>query len=141
MISPESLAASGTEHGHGAALACWCAQEAACGHYPELRWLTALPMGGQRHKAVAGKLKAEGAKAGLPDYVLALRRGPYAALWLELKRPELRPRRGGKGGLSDEQSEWIEHLRSQGHGACVVYGWIEAKNVIIAYLEQKDCGQ
>lgn len=137
-MTPESLATSGTEHGHGSALACWAAQEAACGHYPELRWLTAIPMGGQRHKAVAGRMRAEGAKAGLPDYLLAVRRGPWACLWIELKRPELRPKRGGRGGVAVKQSAWIDWLRSQGHGAIVAYGWIEARDVIISYLEQKE---
>ena len=32
-----------------------------------LKWIFAVPNGGHRAKSVAGKMKAEGAKAGVPD--------------------------------------------------------------------------
>lgn len=128
MITPEQLAASGSESGHQQALLCWCQQNLT--KYPDLKWLTAIPNGGYRDKITSAKLKAEGVKAGVPDLCLPVKRGMYAALWLEMKKPQV-------GKVSKEQNEWIDHLRSQNHAVYVCFGWQDARDTLISYLEWK----
>ena len=123
-IQPEQLAKSGSEHGHAAALMCWVAQNIK--QYPELKWLTHIGHGGKLDKITAGRMKAEGLKRGVPDYLLLVRRGNYSALWIELKKLE--------GKLSHEQVLWLNQARECGHFATVCYGWEEARDVIIWYL-------
>jgi hypothetical protein len=48
--------------------------------WPEARWLYAVPNGGFRHKAVAGKMKAQGVRAGVLDFNLDVARGGYHGL-------------------------------------------------------------
>lgn len=45
--------------------------------YPALRYLYHTPNGGQRNKIIAAKLKAEGVKTGVPDYLLPVMSSPY----------------------------------------------------------------
>lgn len=134
MITPEQLSKSGSEHGEQSAIFCWAAIN--IDKYPELKWLAAIPNGGYRDKRTAGNLKAEGVKRGVPDMVLLVRRGEYAALWIELKQLKFKPKRvKSKGGVRDEQNEWLDQAQSCGHGAVVCYGWIEARDMIVRYLE------
>lgn len=125
MITPEQLVKSGTESGHGKALMCWAAQNIK--QYPELKWLTHIGHGGKLNPITAGKMKAEGLKKGVPDYLLLVKRGNYSALWIELKRH-------GGGIVSDEQKEWIAQAKVCGHFATVCYGWKEAVGIILWYL-------
>ena len=62
----------------------WAAMQS--GKYPELNLLYHVPNGGSRHKAEAGRLRAEGVKAGVPDLCLPVARGQYHGLYIELKR-------------------------------------------------------
>ena len=124
-ITPEQLSSTGKEAGEQKALFCWIALNLKT--YPELKWLFHIPNGGSRHKAEAANLKAMGVKPGVPDLCLPIKRANYAGLYIELKRK-------AKGKASDEQSEWIEHLQSQGYGAIVCHGWEAAKNILIQYL-------
>jgi hypothetical protein len=80
-----------------------------------------------RHKAEAGRLRAEGVKAGVPDLCLPVARGQYHGLYIELKR-----QRGGR--TSDHQSEWLDALSAQGYKAALCYGWEQAAGTIIEYL-------
>lgn len=129
MITPEQLAINGSEDAHQLALFCWCALNIT--EYPELRWLYHIPNGGSRDKREAAKLKAMGVKPGVSDLCLPVKRGAYSGLYIELKKLK-----GGK--VSPEQREWLDHLRSQGFGAMVCYGWIEARDVLIEYLKWKE---
>jgi hypothetical protein len=95
--------------------------------YPELGMLYAVPNGGFRHKAVAGKMKAQGVRAGVLDFNLDVARGPYHGLRIELKR-----RVGGT--VSTAQKHWIAWLRGQGYLAVVCRGWEEARDRLVAYL-------
>lgn len=128
-ITPERLAQSGSESGHQQALMCWSQQNLI--KYPELKWLTAIPNGGYRDKITAGKLKAEGVKPGVPDLLLLVKRGKFACLWIEMKKPEV-------GKLSKEQKEWLDQAKSQGHAAWVCFGWEQARNALVNYLEHKE---
>lgn len=74
-----------------------------------------VPNGGNRSKATAGRLKAEGVRAGVPDIYL-----PMLSLWVEMKRTV-----GGR--LSKEQAAWIEHLEDKcGHTVIVARGFEDA---------------
>ena len=122
--------ATPTEHAEAAMLIRAC--RLAEGTLPELALLYAIPNGGARHRVVAAKLKAEGVKAGVPDYHLPVARGGWHGLFVELKRT--------KGGqLSAEQRAWHSSLRAQGHRVEVCRGWEEAFDVIRDYLEEPPC--
>lgn len=95
--------------------------------WPEVRWLYAIPNGGFRHKAVAGKMRAQGVRAGVPDFNLDVPRGAYHGLRIELKR-----RVGGT--VSDAQKLWIAWLNNQGYLAIVCRGWEEARDTLVEYL-------
>lgn len=95
--------------------------------WPELSLLHAIPNGGHRGKAPAGKLKAEGVRPGVPDYHLPVARGGYIGLWIELKRTK-----GGR--TSPEQRAWIAALQAHGHRAVVCCGWEQAWAEIRDYL-------
>ncbi len=112
-----------TEQAHIFAWAAW-----ASGKYPELNLMHHIPNGGKRSKSEAARFKAQGVKAGVPDIFLPCARGGYHGLYIELKRTK-----GGK--LSAAQKEWIDALRGQGYKVIVCYGFDEAREVIISYLE------
>ena len=47
------------------------------GRFPELALLYHVPNGGSRKKAEAGRFRAEGVKAGVPDLCLPVARGGF----------------------------------------------------------------
>ena len=100
------------------------------GRWPELALMYHIPNGGSRSKAEAGRFRAEGVKAGVPDICLPAARGGYHGLYIELKRVK-----GGR--VSPAQQGWIAALRDQGYYACVCKGWDDAAHVIKKYLENK----
>ena len=75
------------------------------------RWsrIFAVPNGGKRNKATAGKLKAEGVRPGVPDLLLLYPSRGYHGLALELKI--------GMNKLSEAQRDWQLWLRE--HNYCV----------------------
>lgn len=113
-----------TEHDEQVALFRWASLQS--GAHPELRLMYAIPNGGQRHIAVAAKLKAEGVKAGVPDICLPVPRGGFGALYIELKAV------GGR--LSAAQTDAMDALRKAGNAAYVAFGWNEASQVLSNYL-------
>jgi hypothetical protein len=118
------------EHEHGKALMRWA--ELSLGRIPELALLFHVPNGGRRSKATAGKLKAEGVKAGVPDYVLPVPRGQFHGLFIELKVPKTGKKNAGR--LSDTQKGWLAALRQLGYRAETAYGWDQAKDILEEYL-------
>lgn len=94
--------------------------------HPALRLFYAVPNGGDRNKAVAGKMKAEGQRPGVPDYALPVARAGFHGLYIELKSLT--------GYASREQKEWIEALRAEGYRAEVCRGWEKAWEVLRDYL-------
>lgn len=89
-------------------------------------FLFAIPNGGARSKATAGKLKAEGVKAGVWDLQLALPVGRVPGLWVEMK--------AGKNTLSPEQREWRDRMQRVGFKCVVCWSWGAAKDAITEYL-------
>lgn len=187
-MTPDALASVNAEHSHQRALFAWAniaerfgfalawddrtyepgaiAQfmPDGCNRHvvypvPELRWLHAIPNGGYRDKATAGKLKAEGVKRGVSDIFLPLpMRGPivggsyqgqelqthlYCGLYVEMKRPRVetegkrKPRiiAQTEGELSAEQSEFVAYARHVGYAVSVCFDWRSAANDIQKYIE------
>lgn len=85
-------------------------------HLPEFA-LAAFPMGGARDMITGARMKAEGARRGLPDLMLFVPRAQYHGLLLELKTRT--------GSVSNEQKEWIEYLRSNRY-LCLIFRDAEA---------------
>lgn len=79
----------------------------------------AIPNGGYRGAATAGKLKAEGVTAGVPDLFI-----PEWLVWVEMKRI--------KGGMvSEEQKDWEFYLSETcGHTWMECRGADQAKEFI-----------
>lgn len=96
--------------------------------YPELSFLFHVPNGGHRSKATAGRLKAAGVKAGVPDLFLPVPRGKYHGMVCELKV------QGGR--LTPDQRAWLETLTEFGYYAVVAFGADEALESLIAYLDE-----
>jgi hypothetical protein len=103
-----------TEHEEQRDLVRWFRRE-----YAPVR-IFAIPNGGYRSMTTAGKLKAEGASAGVPDLFV-----PAWGLWIEMKR-----QRGGR--VSPEQADWIEYLQGVGHTCIVCLGSENAQEQIRA---------
>lgn len=104
------------------------------GHlHPALKRLHAIPNGARVSKGVAGKLKAEGLTAGVPDLFLPHPRkmgwGRYYGLYIEVKTE--------KGKVSKEQRDWIQYLRKAGYRAEVCRGVDDTIDEICDYLEIK----
>jgi hypothetical protein len=95
--------------------------------HPDLSMLYAVPNGSERHPAVAGKLKAEGVRRGVPDLCLPVARDGYHGLYVEMKTVTGRTR--------PDQRDWIERLQGQGYRAVVCRGWAAAWNEIANYLD------
>lgn len=115
-----------------AALFSWAELEMKRGRYPELRMMFHVPNGGGRSKAEAGRFKAEGVKAGVPDIFLPVPRGNYHGMFIEMKK-----RKGGK--VSAEQKVWLAELAEQGYFAVVAFGWEDASEQIRSYLDIGKC--
>ena len=139
-MTPESLAKSGTEAAHQTALFAWIALNTA--RWPELRWMHHIPNGGTRGSdarsaGIAGaRLKAQGVRPGVADIFLPVKRGPWSGLYIEMKKPSLRPKReGSAGGLTTEQREFRDFAEQQGFGWTVCYDWNDAASVVTQYLQ------
>ena len=129
---------------------------------PELRWMFAIPNGAvfgdsEKSRAIrAGKMKAEGLRNGVADVFLPVPRRisnphpgefesalggyivdevAYCGLFIEMKKPELRPKRDGKGGVSEDQEKFGVFAKEQGYGWVVCYDWREAAKMVEDYLK------
>ena len=112
------------EHHDQVALFRWAGYQSK--RLPELALMFAIPNGGKRNKATAGKLKAEGVKAGVPDICLPVANGKYHGLWIELK--------AGRNKPTQPQVQWHMRLSQQGYRVAVCYSWEAARDVIEEYL-------
>lgn len=94
--------------------------------HPELALMYAIPNGGMRNKAVAGQLKAEGVKSGVPDVCLPAARAEFHGLYVEMKF--------GKNQPSDNQRWWLDCLSQAGYFTAVCWSADDARRVILQYL-------
>jgi hypothetical protein len=115
-----------SEHTEQVALFNWC--KSMEGSHPQLALLFSIPNGGKRHLGTAVKLKASGTKSGVPDIFLpvANRHGKHG-LWIELKV--------GKNKPTKNQQHWLRELEAEGYATALCYGFKEARNTIVKYLE------
>lgn len=86
-----------------------------------------IPNGGTRNPVEAYNLKRQGVKAGIPDLFMAVARGSYHGLFIELKSEE--------GRVTDSQLYMLNAFEKSGYHTCICYGWEEAKNKIEWYLK------
>lgn len=108
--------------------------DVAKGKHPELALLFAIPNFSGRLGKVppvaairqAQKLNKEGRKKGVPDICLPVARGPYHALYIEMKAPD--------GKLKPEQKAWLLDLTVQHNYAVAAFGWEAARQHIENYL-------
>ena len=55
------------------------------GNDPRLGTIFAVPNGGYRSKATAGRMKSEGLKAGVWDIFIPIQMGQHCGMWIEMK--------------------------------------------------------
>lgn len=113
------------EHDSQAAFFTWVNYHAQSDTRFKLIWAT--PNGGQRHPAVAAKLKKEGVKRGVPDITVAVASKGYHGLYIEMKR-------AGKN-TTPEQEEMIALLQFNGFKTAVCYDAAEAIEVVTNYFD------
>jgi len=102
-----------TEHEEQRELVAWFRRT-----HPDVL-IFAIPNGGFRGKAAAGRLKVEGVVPGIPDLFV-----PAWRLWIEMKRV--------KGGvLSPEQKGVIPYLEKVGYRVIVGRGCADAMAQIL----------
>src|ERR1041384_2316628 len=126
------------EHNEQASFFRWC--ELNLAQHPGLDRFWAVPNGGHRSKAVAGKLKAEGVRRGIPDVInltasdghvegcadCAADGRPFKGLIFEFKSET--------GSLTTEQRDWKRHFEEQGFRFEVPRSWVEAVLITIDYF-------
>lgn len=132
IIAQAGIAYQPTEEQEQAAVIEW--KKIMMGRFPELRWLHHVPNGGERHPAVAAKMKAQGVEPGVPDLDLPVARCGYHGLRIEMKR-----QKGGR--LSDDQKEWLDGLNANGYLALVAHGAEEACEILYQYLTEAYHGE
>jgi hypothetical protein len=132
-MTPEQIARD-TEHSHQAAY--FCAMNQYRQHYPCLNFLHSIPNGGERNKAVAGRMKAEGVKAGVPDVFLPFPKFIGSQWWHGLYIEFKRPKSEGKpvGRLSPEQVKWRDYLVANNFAHFVAYDYRQAVEATLNYL-------
>jgi hypothetical protein len=106
---------------------------------PDLALLYHVPNGGMRPKGKryggeAGKMVGLGQKSGVPDLHLPVPRGLYPGLFIEMKSIN---GDGKKTYPSKNQRWWIDNLKQKGYRVEVCWTWIEARDVLINYLNLK----
>ena len=106
--------------------------QCACVRWFNLQWpeyrglLFAVPNGGARSKATAGKLKAEGVVPGVSDLILLVPKLWHHALCIEMKT--------AKGRQSPEQKGWQEMVEAHGYKYAVCHSLDEFMAVVNGYL-------
>lgn len=140
-ITPEQYARPNTEHAHQVALMIALTElrkqrpaDAEC-----IRWICAIPNGGERDVAVAGRLKAEGVKAGVHDILLPFPRGRYHCAWIEMKKPSVKTKKNR--GMSDAQIEFGMFIHKQGMKTYLAHSWDEALAHVTEYLDMGSFNQ
>tara|TARA_R110002096_G_scaffold173889_1_gene349460 strand:+ start:389 stop:772 length:384 start_codon:yes stop_codon:yes gene_type:complete len=117
-----------TEHSEQVALFDWA--KANESRHLQLGLMFAIPnQGGKGKSAVIRGLRMvnEGLKKGVPDIFLGVPRNGKHGLFIELKV--------GKNKPSKNQLWWIHSLRTEGYAVEVCYGFEEARDLIIDFLE------
>lgn len=94
--------------------------------HPVARRAYAIPNGGHRHIAVAGKLKAEGVRKGVLDVFIPVAAGGAHGLYIEFK--------AGRNNLTPEQAEEAAALVRDGYAVAVCWDTVKAVDLTRSYL-------
>lgn len=96
--------------------------------FPLLRLIFAIPNGGHRNIVVAGKLKAEGVKKGIPDIYIPIPHVvcAYHGAFIEMK--------AGKNKPTKEQQDFLIAVEKLGYATAVCYDSQDAIIFIESYL-------
>ena len=119
----------------------WTRHALVLKQYPELALLYCQHNTQRLTAMQAGRWKALGGCAGIPDLFLAVsrvnsRQQVYCGLYIEFKRPDLKPKTTrGQGGLSKEQQIFKKLVEAQNYYYAVCYDWLSAKDVVTCYLQ------
>lgn len=114
------------ERDHQRALIAW--RDLAKLQHPELELLFAIPNAGAgASKGQGGKMKAEGAVAGVADLFFAIARGPFHGAFVEMKSRE--------GRLSPAQLRFKDRVLNAGYAYHLAREWTDAKDFLLRYLE------
>ena len=95
--------------------------------YPELSLLHAIGNGNASRSVIQGaRMKREGVKSGVFDLFMPVARGIHHGMYVEMKI------KGGR--VSENQKWWLIETTKQGYLSVVCYGWQEASEAIMDYL-------
>lgn len=94
--------------------------------FPELKLLYHVPNERRCTPQQGKQLKLMGVRSGVPDLCLPVARAGFHGLFIEMKT------QGGK--VSENQRYWVENLTAQGYECYVCYSWMDAVEVLQAYL-------
>jgi hypothetical protein len=95
--------------------------------YPKLKQLLfAIPNGGGRSAVTAQILKGEGVRSGVCDLFLTIPKNQYHGFYIEMKY--------GKNKPEANQVNFIDHVRSLGYKAEVIYTFDKFKEEVELYL-------
>ena len=106
----------------------WAQQPSVRTQHPELALLYHIP-NERTDKVQAAIQKTMGVKKGVPDLHLPVPIGAYHGLYIEMKAMDGKP--------DDDQLWWAERLKTCGYAHAFCYGWKEATEVLLWYLNQK----
>lgn len=106
----------------------WSQQPSIRQQYPELALLYHIP-NERVDKVQAAILKEMGVKSGVPDLHLPIPSGKYHSLYIEMKALDGKP--------DTDQIWWAEHLKANGNAHAYCYGWQQATEVLLWYLNLK----
>ena len=161
-MTPETLAKGGSEHAHQTAFFAWLGCAANYGWEAsadplsftkpkhakerygqsqavlELRWVHAIPNGGDRDGIVAANMVAEGARSGVWDIHVPIPIGSiegetFPGMYIEMKKPGRQKEKFG--GLSNAQINFGKHLKKLGYAYFVAYSWTEARDALYYYMK------
>lgn len=105
---------------------CWINMR----RYPELRLGFAVPNGAwTKNVRSALKLKREGLRAGVPDWMLPVRNHLMDKIGLAIEF------KFGKNKLTKEQAEYQELLKGAGWQVETCYDWKVAASIVEEYLK------
>jgi len=148
-MSPDQIAAGGSESSQQKALFAWAAMARLRGFrdafnpamyvrdtsrgpvnvgyvaIPELEWLHSVPNGGKRDVKTAARMKAEGARRGIPDIFWPYAAGNWHGLYIEMKVND--------NVLSEDQKSFRTYAARAGYLHVVAYTWREAALAIARY--------
>lgn len=88
------------------------------------------PNGGHRNQHEAGRMKAEGVKAGIPDYHLPIPNDCHISLYIEMKKPDAVP-----SEVTAVQGDVAKMLLSHGNKVRFARNWTQAAAQICDHLD------